>query len=65
MAVTEPGNLTARLAAAANNDALADELYLSVFTRLPTPEERKETADFLATRQADRPRACKTWSGRC
>ena len=52
-----PGNLTARLAAAANNDALADELYVSVFTRLPTPEERKETADFLVSRQADRPRA--------
>jgi Protein of unknown function (DUF1549)/Protein of unknown function (DUF1553) len=52
-----PGNLTARLATAPNNEALADDLYLSVFTRLPTAEERKDTADFLAGRQTDRPRA--------
>ncbi|MFO0878981.1 MAG: DUF1549 domain-containing protein [Gemmataceae bacterium] len=30
-----------------SGDALADELYLSIFTRLPSTEERQEVADFL------------------
>ena len=42
------GNLTDRLLKAATPDALSDELYLSVYTRLPSTEERKEVADFLA-----------------
>jgi hypothetical protein len=50
------GNLTDRLAAL-QGDALADELYLSVFTRLPSPEERKDVADFLGARRDDRARA--------
>ena len=29
-----------------------DELYLSIFTRLPDDEERKEAADFLARQPA-------------
>lgn len=33
-----------------SGDTLADELYLSVFTRLPDAEERREVADFLAKR---------------
>jgi hypothetical protein len=33
-----------------SGDALADELYLSVFSRLPDAEERKEAAEFLARR---------------
>lgn len=49
-------NLTARLAKL-QGDVLADELYLSVFTRLPSAEERKETADFLAAGQADKNKA--------
>jgi hypothetical protein len=42
-------NLTARLRKL-SGDALADELYLSIFSRLPDAEERRETADFLARR---------------
>ena len=30
--------------------ALADELYLSVLTRLPDDEERREATEFLARR---------------
>ncbi len=41
-----PGSLTARLRKL-SGDALADELYVSVFSRLPDAEERRETADFL------------------
>jgi hypothetical protein len=51
------GNLIDRLSRLTNADALADELYLSVFTRLPDAEERKEAADFLAARPQDRPTA--------
>jgi hypothetical protein len=52
-----PGNLTARLAAAGSTETLTEELYLSVLSRLPTAEERKEVADFLGGRNADRPKA--------
>jgi hypothetical protein len=52
-----PGNLTYRLGKLSSPDAVAEELYLSVFTRLPTAEERKEAADFLASRAQDRPAA--------
>ena len=31
----------------ANGDAIADELFLSVLTRLPTADERKDVADAL------------------
>jgi hypothetical protein len=47
--VSRPGSLLARLEKL-SGPALADELYLSVFTRLPDDEERKEVADFLARR---------------
>jgi hypothetical protein len=43
-----PGNLTSRLIELKDASTLAEELYLSVLTRLPTTEERKEVADFLA-----------------
>lgn len=42
-----PGNLLDRLNKL-SGDALADELYLSVLTRLPDAEERQEVAAFLA-----------------
>jgi hypothetical protein len=42
------GNLTFRLGKLSGN-ALAEELYLSVLTRLPDAEERREVADHLAT----------------
>jgi hypothetical protein len=45
------GNLTFRLGKLTSADAVAEELYLSVLTRLPDAEERKEVADFLAGRK--------------
>jgi hypothetical protein len=44
-----PGSLTARLQKL-SGDALADELYLSIFSRLPDTDERREVADFLTRR---------------
>jgi hypothetical protein len=41
-------NLAARLAKLSEPDRLADELYLSVFTRFPTAAEREDVAAFLA-----------------
>ncbi len=49
-----PGNLIDRLNAEKNSDRLADELYLSVLTRAPTAEERKEVIDYLARRGENR-----------
>jgi len=49
------GNLTDRLLKAAP-EAFAEELYLSVYTRKPTPDEAKLIANFLARRE-DKPRA--------
>lgn len=48
------GNLIDRLTRLTNTDALAEELYLSVLTRLPSAEERTEMADFLGSRSKDR-----------
>jgi hypothetical protein len=48
------GNLTGRLAALKEADAVAEELYLSVLTRTPTGDERKEVADYLKGHAADR-----------
>lgn len=44
--VDRPGSLLARLKAV-KGDALADELYLSVLSRLPDATERRELADLL------------------
>ena len=41
-----PGNLIDRLSRLTNTDALADELYLSVFTRLPAAEETQGSGRF-------------------
>ncbi len=46
-----PGNLTDRLAALPSSDAVAEELYLSVLTRLPEADERREVGAFLAARK--------------
>jgi hypothetical protein len=48
-----PGNLTDRLAALPTSDAVAEELYLSVLTRLPDVEERRDVGAFLAARPTD------------
>lgn len=44
-------NLIDRLGKVTNMDELAEELYLSVLTRLPGAEERKEMTDFLTARK--------------
>ncbi len=49
-------NLTVRLARAATPEALAEELYLSVYTRRPAAEETKLVTEFLAAR-SDKPQA--------
>jgi hypothetical protein len=54
-----PGNLPYRLAALREPAAVADELFLSVLTRLPTAEERAAVEEFLAARQAERPAALR------
>ena len=41
------GNLVDRAAKLTDGNAIADELFLSVFTRLPTPEERQDVAEAL------------------
>lgn len=50
----QPGNSIDRLSKLSNADTLAEELYLSVFTRLPSADERKEIAAFLASRSKER-----------
>ncbi len=49
-----PGNLTDRLRKLDNADALADELYLSVFSRPPTAEETRDIGELLAKHANDR-----------
>ena len=49
-----PGSLSARLSTFKDASAVADELYLSVLTRQPTPAERQEVVDYLGRRGADR-----------
>ena len=52
----QPGNLIDRLTTLAD-DKVADELYLSVLTRLPTAEERAHVDGYLETHAATRPAA--------
>jgi hypothetical protein len=51
--VPRPGNLMDRLAKLAGREDLAEELYLSVLTRRPTPEERKELDEYLKGKNAN------------
>lgn len=46
------GNLVDRLAKATDAAATCDELYLSVLTRLPSDDERREVAEYLNNRPA-------------
>ena len=48
-------NLTGRLVKLDNPQAIAEELYLSVFTRRPTAAETNDVAQYLANRAADKP----------
>lgn len=47
-------NLTDRLLRLKEANAVAEELYLSVLTRRPSDEERKDVAEYLAGREKDR-----------
>ncbi len=44
------GNLVDRLSKTDSADQIADELYLSVLTRMPTDEERTEVVEYLSQR---------------
>ena len=48
------GSLVGRLAGLSDSSAIADELYLSLYTRRPTDEERAEVARYLADRGKER-----------
>ncbi|MBI3469198.1 MAG: DUF1549 domain-containing protein [Planctomycetes bacterium] len=50
----QPGNLVDRLSKLSDDAEIADELYLSVLTRKPTPDEQAELADYLAKGGDDR-----------
>jgi hypothetical protein len=58
----QPGNLMDRLLLMTDEQQLADELYLSVFTREPTDEERSELVAWLAQHQERREKALATWA---
>ena len=51
-------NLVARLTKQDDNQQLAEELYLSVLSRIPADEEVTEVADHLSERSQDRSAAC-------
>jgi hypothetical protein len=55
------GNLADRLNKLADGNAVAEEMYLSVLTRRPTTEERKELADHLKTSGKSRPAALQEY----
>jgi len=48
------GNLVGRLAKLSDSSAIAEELYLSLYSRRPTEDERAETARYLAERGKQR-----------
>ena len=52
-----PETLTDRLLRLQAPDAAAEELYLSVLTRRPNPEERQEVAAYLRNHPKDQPAA--------
>ncbi len=51
--LADPGNRLNKFAAASpNDDKLADEIYLTVLCRLPSPEERAKAVEYLAANPA-------------
>ena len=52
----QPGNLVDHLTKLADKD-VADDVYLSVLTRLPTADERTDVAAYLRKHAPDRPAA--------
>lgn len=59
-----PGNLAERLAKTPESDKLAEEMYLSILTRLPSEAEKKDVADYLTKHAANRETAIRNllWS---
>lgn len=57
----QAGNLADRLNKIADPGAAAEELFLSVFTRRPSPEEVAELTAYLQARAKDRPAAMQEW----
>jgi hypothetical protein len=51
------GNLTDRLRKLSDPNLLAEEMYLSILTRLPSPEETQDVTNYLTERQAERDQA--------
>ena len=59
-----PGNLAERLSKTMEPDKLAEEMYLSILTRLPSEEEKKDVTDYLTKHAANRETAIRNllWS---
>ena len=57
----QPGNLVDRLMGMEEDGKLADELYLSIVSRLPSDEERMELASFLAAQPDQREARLVHW----
>jgi hypothetical protein len=55
----QPGRLVGRCQAIADPAAVAEELYLSLLSRRPTPEERAEVVAYLAHRAYERASALR------
>ncbi len=51
------GNLTDRLRKISEPEPLAEEMYLSILTRHPTPEEVQDVTHYLTERQTERDQA--------
>jgi hypothetical protein len=56
------GNLLDRGGKLKDNDAIAEELFLSILTRRPTTEERKDLADYLGRPGKDRAVALRDYA---
>ncbi|MEZ5943320.1 MAG: DUF1549 domain-containing protein [Planctomycetaceae bacterium] len=58
------GNVTERVVKAEAPEQAAEELYLGVFSRMPTPEETQDVAAYLASRGDQKPAAAQelVWS---
>jgi hypothetical protein len=58
----QSGNLIDRLLAMTSDELLADELYLSVFTRRPNNDERNELVAWLTKHSDRREKAIANWA---
>jgi hypothetical protein len=62
--LSHSGGRIARLANVADDSALAEELYLTCYSRFPTDAERRTAIDYLVTHKSDRRQAAEdiVWS---